>query len=150
MDDSVHWLASRSRLQEFAPFLVQGARPYTEVLGYTAFGDLILQDPESGEIAFLLVETLGIERTDCYSIQELAGQLLRAQTVVDSVLRPGLVASLQARLGALREFEIYFPALIPQLGGSGHESTYHRGGIVEHLAIVSQSIGCSGDRGDAL
>ncbi len=66
---------------------------------------------------------------------------LATPEVVTHVLRPQLLAALEARLGQLAVDEVYYPVPFPFLGGSGAPETFAKGNVWVFASIVGQSWG---------
>lgn len=109
------------------------------VAGYTSFGDLILQNPQTGEYAILLVNHGEIEPTGLTDVDMLTDSILSDPDVVEHLLKPTLLNDVEARLGKLDFEEVYFPVPYPFLGGSGAPSTYEKGSVWIYVDLVGQS-----------
>jgi hypothetical protein len=138
------FFAEPEPLANFAPLLLHAARHFTAIVGHSLFGDLFLRDPNTGEYAILLVTTLELVDTGEFEECKFREQILANPEVVHTLLRPEDVAVLARRFGLPAIGEVFIPAPLPVLGGSGTLDTFEKGGLREYLAIVAQSIGGQG------
>ena len=114
---------------------------FSQVAGYTSFGDLFLIDPTSGQYAVLCPLTGERFPTSCHDAETFRNGLLADPEIIDRFARPDDVAELCERVGALGDEEVYIPCPYPFLGGSGELTTYQKGRLWEFLHLVGQMRG---------
>jgi hypothetical protein len=136
-------------LGALVPHLSGYAGPFSVVEGHTAFGDLFLRDPRTGEYAVLTSSRLELIETGETNRAGFREQILENPGVIDELLRPADVAVLRARLGEPGEGLVFFPVPLSAIGGSGRLETYDRGGLWEFLDITARILGTALDTGTA-
>ncbi|HWE97871.1 MAG TPA: T6SS immunity protein Tdi1 domain-containing protein [Tepidisphaeraceae bacterium] len=114
---------------------------FSRVIGYSAFGDFILVDPESGEHAILLTMSAELEPTGYVHTDEFTSVFMANPGIIEQIGKPALLAELEHRLGPLASEEVYFPVPYPFLGGSGTPETFDRGNVWTFAELVGQSHG---------
>ena len=117
---------------------------FSEVAGYTSFGDVFLRDPESGQYAVLCPISGERFPTDIYDRDTFRDEFLTDPGIIERFARPDDVAELEKRFGKLKQEEVYIPAPLPFLGGSGALSEYARGGVWTFLEMVGLFRGLGG------
>jgi hypothetical protein len=133
------FISGGSKLVKSASPLLRFVKHFDVVTGYTAFGDLFLQQSNTREFAVLIASTLELIETGETDEHGFRGMLQNAN-VTETLLRPRDFAALLNRLGPLAEGEVFYPVPLPALGGSGSLDTYDKGQLWEYLAIVAQTI----------
>lgn len=91
-------------------------RPFTEVVGWTFFGDFFLRNPNDGYYAFLIVAEPRIVAMRYNDRASFEGLFLRP-TFIERRLRPADVMALEQRLGTLGADEVFVPAAFPPPSG---------------------------------
>ena len=114
---------------------------FTEVLGYTNFGNFFLKNPNSGQLAILYTIEPEVVPTNFTDINELIGALTNDKDIESELIRSSDTAILSKRLGNLLEEEVFFPEPYPFLGGSGELESYSKGNVWVYADLVGQSQG---------
>lgn len=135
-----HLFAQPQSIAIVAPFMLKLVGCHTILVGHSFFGDLFLRNTSTGEYAILLVSKLELVETGEIESNEFELRILGNSEVIGSLLRPDDAAAIASRVGTLLPGEAYFPVPLPALGGSGELNTFEKGGLLEYLAIVAQSI----------
>lgn len=117
------------------------SKAYTEVFGYSPFGDLFLCSPDGTHIALLRTERPELIQLKFQSRAEFASTFLTNAAILQEVFRASDYESLVKRLGAPSSQECYFPVPYRATGGSGDLSTYQLGNVWVYLSIYAQTIG---------
>jgi hypothetical protein len=117
---------------------------FSKVAGYTSFGDVFLLDPDSGQYAVLCPISGERFPTDVYDRDTFRDEFLTDPGIIERFARPDDVAALEKRLGKLKQEEVYIPAPLPFLGGSGALSEYAKGGLWTFLEMVGLFRGLGG------
>lgn len=112
------------------------AGPYTQVFGYSAFGDLFLVGPCP---AYLFTERPEVVPLDIQP-DAFEDDFLSSASVIRNLLRQSDYNALGQRLGDLSTGEIYIPTPYPVSGGSGDLDTYQKGDVWVHLDLYAQVI----------
>jgi hypothetical protein len=115
---------------------------YTEVVGYSSLGHLLLRDPVVKDYAVLHPFKSAAKSYGSYaSIAEFEKSILCEAGFVDYVLRREHVQAVAKRLGHLKAEEVYIPQPYPILGGSDVPETYGKGNVWVFASIVAQTVG---------
>jgi hypothetical protein len=117
---------------------------FSQVAGHTSFGDVFLLDPDTGQYAVLTPITGERFPTDIYDRDRLLNEFLTDPGIIERFARPDDVAKLKKRLGPLKKEEVYLPAPLPGLGGSGALSEYTKGGVWTFIEMVGLFRGLGG------
>ena len=114
---------------------------YSLILGYTALGDLFVQDPSTGEIAILFTFRAWLSSSRYDDVREFETEFLSNDGVVREVLREEFVRRVAALAGPLGEEQVYIPVPYPVIGGSGAAETHEPGNLWVFLSLVGQTLG---------
>jgi hypothetical protein len=117
---------------------------FSQVAGHTSFGDVFLLDPDTGQYAVLTPITGERFPADIYDRDTFLNGFLTDSGIIERFARPDDVAKLKKRLGPLKEEEVYLPAPLPGLGGSGALSEYTKGGLWTFIEMVGLFRGLGG------
>ena len=115
---------------------------FSEVVGYSALGDLFVRDPDTNEYAVVYLHRQGYpaKRYGPYdSTDKFQSEVLENPAFADYCLKPESVGQLAERIGELGDSEVYFPQPFPCLGGSGELSTYTKGNVWVYFDLLGQS-----------
>lgn len=102
------------------------------VFGHSAFGNLFSLDDEVFETDGETGRVVKLGPMDGFMINFLFEDFL------DGVLGRKKFAKIRTRLGDLRPGQMFLPAPLPALGGSGHPKTYVVSGLREGREIMRQ------------
>ncbi len=122
---------------------------YTEVVGYTTLGSIILHSPDASEYLVLHPRMQGNNAKQYgkfSSIGEFEEKILKDSGFHRSCITPLSeedVESVIARLGALEKEECFYPCLDPSIGGSGKAETFDKGNVWVSADISGQNRGLS-------
>lgn len=123
---------------------------FTQVAGYTFFGDFFLREPGTGYYAVLC--TLRPELIPLsYREREAFEQFLATERVQNHLLRVKDVEELERMIGAPGRDEVYVPEPYPFLGGDESLESYARRNVWVFVDLVGQvqGIGAGDDADDA-
>jgi hypothetical protein len=122
---------------------------FTDVVGWTCFGDFFLRDLSDGQYATLIAmspEVRALKYTDPESFESV---FLKRDYIITRLLRPADVVGLEDRLGELGPEEVFIPAICPHVvSGNPDLSTYHKENVWAFAAHVAASHGIG--KGDAV
>jgi hypothetical protein len=114
---------------------------FTEVLGYTNFGNFFLRNPDSKQIAILYTIEPEVVPTNFIDIDELLKAITDDKDIESELIRSSDTAMLIKRLGSLSEEEVFIPEPYPFLGGTGELESYSKGNVWVFADLVGQSQG---------
>ena len=114
---------------------------FTQVLGYTNFGNFFLKNPGTDQIAILYTIEPEVVPTNFTDLNELIEALLNDKDIEAQLLRSSDTAILIKRLGNLLDEEVFFPEPYPFLGGTGELESYSKGNVWVFADLVGQSQG---------
>lgn len=114
---------------------------FTQVLGYTNFGNFFLQNPANQQIAILYTIEPEVVPTNFTEINELISALTNDKDIESELLRSSDTAILVKRLGDLLDEEVFIPEPYPFLGGTGELESYSKGNVWVYADLVGQSQG---------
>ena len=135
-------LLSDSRHKDSLGTLAHNFDDFSDVVGYSALGDLFVRDPDTNEYAVVYLHRHGFpaKRYGPYdSVDRFESEVLEDPAFVDYCLKPDSVRQLAERVGELGDSEVYFPVPFPCLGGSGELSTYSKGNVWVYFDLLGQS-----------
>ena len=115
---------------------------FSDVVGYSALGDIFVRDPDTGEYAVVYLHRHGFpaKRYGPYdSVDRFQLEVLDDPAFAEYCLKPDSVSQLSERVGELEDSEVYFPQPFPCLGGSGELSTYSKGNVWVYFDLLGQS-----------
>jgi hypothetical protein len=107
-------------------------------IGYTAWGDFFLQNPDTRQFAILYAFNPEIVPLHFNTIDAFKSEYLHAPEVQSHLIRPERLVAVEARLGALSEGEVFIPELFPFLGGSCEPESYAKGNLWTFIDFVGQ------------
>lgn len=112
--------------------------PFSEVVGFTSFGLILLFDSKTSNFAVLnpLTSTL-VNFGAAQSIKEFEAIHLSDTESREKFLRALDLEHLRRLKGPLANQEVYFPSPFPLNGGTSALETYERGDIWVYLANVA-------------
>lgn len=117
---------------------------FSLVVGHTSFGDVFLRDPDVGQYAVLCPISGERFPTSCHDKKTFRDEFLGDPGIIERFARPADTTELDRRLGPLKAEEVYLPAPLPFLGGSGELSTYTKGGLWEFIEMAGLFHGLGG------
>ena len=113
---------------------------FTQVAGYTFFGDFFLRDPETDYYAVLCTIRPGLIPLN-YQGREAFEGFLATERVRNHLLRVQDVAKLEQMIGELGADEVYVPEPYPFLGGDESLESYARRKVWVFVDLVGQMQG---------
>ena len=116
-------------------------KDFTQIIGYTNFGNLFLKKPQNDQIAILYTIEPEVVPTNFNNINDLLNELLKDKDIESELIRSDDTAILIQRLGSLKDDEVFIPEPYPFLGGSGELSTYTKGNVWAYVELVGLSQG---------
>lgn len=111
------------------------------IVGYTALGDVLLSHVTTGEFGILLTYSGKVHGSGYHDLAGFTSDFLGHPRVIQEILRPELVAAVQALVGPRGPEEVYIPVPYPLIGGSGEPHTYSKGQVWVFLSLVAQTLG---------
>jgi hypothetical protein len=114
---------------------------YSDVFGFSPFGDLFVCSSDGTQIALLRTERPELISLKFPSREEFSEVFLRNQNILQSVFRAADYNSLVERLGVPSPEDCFFPVPYPAIGGSGKLDTYQSGNVWVYLSIYAQTLG---------
>lgn len=120
---------------------------YSEVLGYTVLGSIILRAPETNEYLVLHPRVHGSNAKqygEFDSIEDFEERILKDEGFIDYCIDPFTredISALTQRVGKLEKEESYFPVPDPCIGGSGELDTFKKGNVWVSTDISGQNRG---------
>lgn len=120
---------------------------YSEVVGYSATGAIFLHSPDSKEYLVFYPSMPG-NNSKGYgvfeSLDEFEEKILQEESFPEYCLypiNPETLTYLEKKLGTLGEFQIYYPKLDSELGGSLDPDEFDKGNIWVRTDILGQNRG---------
>jgi len=120
---------------------------YTEIIGYTILGSIILLSPETQEYLLLHPRMAGNNAKfygEFDSIDEFENTILKDSDFHQACIDPLTNDDIQNminRLGQLENEECYYPCPDPAIGGSGKPETFNKGNVWISADISGQNRG---------
>jgi hypothetical protein len=111
---------------------------FRAVIGYTAWGDFFLRNPDTKQIAVLYAFKPELVPLTFDSVERFKAEYLSASEVQRHLIRPERLDAVEARLGHLAEGEVFIPEPYPFLGGSDAPETYVKGNVWVFIDLVGQ------------
>jgi hypothetical protein len=108
------------------------------IFGYTAWGDFILRNLETGQFAILYAFEPELVPLSYADEDKFIRDYLRASQVQAHLIRPERLAAVEARLGPLRQGEVFIPEPYPMLGGRCEPESYAKGNVWVFMDLVGQ------------
>ncbi len=114
--------------------------PFTEVVGFTSFGLIVLLDSKTSTFAVLnpLSSTL-VSFGSAQTIRDFEEMHLSDAASRKEFLRADDIEQLRKLKGPLGKQEVYFPVPYPLDGGNSKLETYEKGDVWVFLANVAQA-----------
>jgi hypothetical protein len=114
---------------------------YTQIVGWTYFGDFFLRSPEDGHYAVLMPTWPHLSRLKYTDPESFVGVYLRREYVVRNGLRPVAAVALAERLGTLGPEEIFAPARFSSAAEIEDLATYRKRSVWDFAAALAVSHG---------
>ncbi|MDB5292732.1 MAG: hypothetical protein JWL69_3973 [Phycisphaerales bacterium] len=114
---------------------------YTDVVGWTYFGDFFLRNAMDGRYAVLMPMWPHLSRLKYSDRESFVEVYLKREYVVRRGLRPVDVAALERRLGKLGPEEIFVPPRLPSVADSEDLTTYRKSNVWDFAAALAASHG---------
>jgi Domain of unknown function (DUF1851) len=115
---------------------------FTEVVGYSYFGNFFLLDPTSQQCAVLYTIGPELAPTQFVGLDAFRTRFLTHPNIIAHLGRPEDVSVLEKRLGKLDKDEVYIPCPYPFLGGNSADlDSYQKGKVWTFVDLVGQMQG---------
>jgi hypothetical protein len=140
---SLYRLLSEPRNKDCLGALANRFGAFSDVVGYSALGDIFLRDPDTSNYVVVYLNRHGLpaKKYGPYdSVDQFRSEVLEDSALSEYCLKPESVGKLRDRVGSLEDSEVYFPQPFPCLGGSGELSTYSKGNVWIYVDLVGQSV----------
>ena len=113
---------------------------FSQVAGYTCFGDFFLRDPETDYYAVLCTLRPKLIPLS-YRGRKAFEEFLNTERVQNHLLRIEDVKKLEQMIGELDKDEVYVPEPYPFLGGDESLASYARRNVWVYVDLVGQMQG---------
>jgi len=107
-------------------------------IGYSAWGDFVLRNPDTGQIAILYVIEPELVPISFWDLDLFVSQYLAAPEVQSHLIRPERLAAVERRLGPLALGEVFTPELPLFLGGTCEPDTYEKSDVWTFVDFMGQ------------
>lgn len=115
---------------------------FSQVAGYTFFGNFFLLDPNSQQYAVLYTIEPELIPTQFVGLDAFRTRFLTDPGIIAHLGRPEDISVLEHRLGKLGADEVYIPCPYPFLGGNTRDlDSYQKGKVWTFVDLVGQMQG---------
>lgn len=115
---------------------------FSQVAGYTAFGNFFLVDPDTQQFAVLYTIAPELVPTQFFGDESFRTGFLTDSGIIAHLGRPDDLAVLETRLGKLGADEVFVPCPYPFLGGKTRDlDSYQKVNVWTFVDLVGQMQG---------